>query len=186
MSNIWFSSDQHFYHKNILKFQPHTRMGLTDLDEMNEIIIENHNGVVKPEDTIFYVGDFSFGDAKQTRNIIRRLNGNKILILGNHDHVIEDNRDIQLMFSSVHTEYTLKIDKKTSVFMHHFPFHIWEKAHYGTFHVHGHCHGGLKQENMRRLDIGIDNRPEGDMMPWSWDEVYATIKDKAFKIHHGD
>lgn len=186
MNNVWWSSDQHYYHKNILKFQPHTRNNISDVEEMNEVLIANHNSVVNPTDTVFYLGDFSFGGPKETREIIRRLNGNKILILGNHDKVIEDNRDIQLMFNSVHTEYTLKIDKKTSLFMHHFPFHIWNKAHYGVFHLHGHVHGSLKQEDMRRLDIGVDNRPLGDMMPWSWDEVYDTLKDKSYRIHHGD
>ncbi len=207
MSNIFFTSDQHYYHKNILKFQPHTRGVATEIaqvnqmedddpakdrimtdlvQEMNEKLIKNHNSVVGSNDTVYYIGDFSFGGAKETREIIRRLNGNKIMILGNHDKVIESNQDIQKMFSSVHSEYTLKIDKKTSVFMHHFPFHIWNKAHHGMFHLHGHCHGGIPQEDMRRLDIGVDNRPNSDMMPFSWDEVYQTLKNKSYMIHHSD
>ncbi len=80
--NIWFTSDLHFGHKNILQFEKEHRPFST-LEEMHEVLIQNWNSVVKPKDKIYVLGDFAFG--KHNIPIARRLNGHKRLILGNHD-----------------------------------------------------------------------------------------------------
>lgn len=77
-------SDLHFSHKNILKFNPETRQ-FRDVDHMNESIISEWNTKVKPDDTIYHLGDFAFAGNTKKREILDQLNGKKIFILGNHD-----------------------------------------------------------------------------------------------------
>ena len=81
MQKTLITSDWHFNHKNILKYQPN-RPGKT-IEEMNSALIKHWNETVKPEDTIYHLGDFTFH--KDPKEFIDQLNGNKIFILGNHD-----------------------------------------------------------------------------------------------------
>lgn len=79
----WFISDTHFGHKNILEYQKNNRP-FSSLNEMHEVMIERWNGVVKPKDNVWHLGDVAFG--KANLDILARLNGVKRLIMGNHDH----------------------------------------------------------------------------------------------------
>lgn len=81
--SIWLTSDCHFNHQNIVKFEPISRP--YTVEEMNEVIINNWNSVVKPEDTIYVLGDFFMGQLTGIEPILSRLNGKIILIRGNHD-----------------------------------------------------------------------------------------------------
>ncbi len=82
MNSIWFTSDHHFGHKNIIEFEK-TFRPFNNLEEMHECLIERWNKVVKPNDTVFHLGDFCFG--KGYIKIAGKLNGKKRLIMGNHD-----------------------------------------------------------------------------------------------------
>lgn len=75
----WFTSDSHHFHSNILNYcdRPYDT-----IEEMDEDLIRRWNGVVKEDDTVFHLGDFCFGDIKKYTS---RLNGNIILVKGNHD-----------------------------------------------------------------------------------------------------
>ena len=84
MSKIWITSDTHFNHTNILKYESETRPFGT-VEEMNEIIISNWNDVVAKEDTVYVLGDFFMGKLDEIVPIYERLNGKIILIRGNHD-----------------------------------------------------------------------------------------------------
>lgn len=81
---IYLTSDTHFNHINIVKYEPKSRP-FKIVEEMNEKIIENWNAVVGPEDEIYVVGDFFMGTLEGIEPIIRRLNGKIHLIRGNHD-----------------------------------------------------------------------------------------------------
>lgn len=81
---IYLTSDLHFNHANILKYEPVSRPFAT-IPDMNEAIIANWNSVVKPEDTVYVLGDLSMGEVKNAVELIKRLNGKIILIRGNHD-----------------------------------------------------------------------------------------------------
>lgn len=93
---IFFTSDLHFYHGNIMKYCPKFR-AFNDVSEMNERLIELWNAVVKPEDTVYDLGDFAFcNKLKDLKSIARRLNGSHVLILGNHDTLISQNKEALL------------------------------------------------------------------------------------------
>src|SRR5687767_6005129 len=81
--NTFFTSDTHWGHKNIIKFcsRPYA-----SVEEMDEAMITNWNDRVRPGDTVYHLGDFTFYRREdQQRRIIDSLNGNIKLILGNHD-----------------------------------------------------------------------------------------------------
>lgn len=81
-SDVWVISDTHFSHKNIIDY---TKRPFDDTEEMDNVIIQNWNKLVKPNDLIFHLGDVFFGGAERSKYIAGRLNGRKILIRGNHD-----------------------------------------------------------------------------------------------------
>ena len=92
--DIWVISDTHFDHANILTFsdregRPTRGDRFTDVEDMNEQMIANWNSVVKPGDKVYHLGDVLFGTRKQEwmdKNF-PRLNGQKRLIVGNHDNI---------------------------------------------------------------------------------------------------
>lgn len=81
---IYFTSDCHFNHKNILAYEPESRP-FASIEEMNEAIIANWNGVVTNEDEVWVLGDFFMGQTTAIESILDRLNGKIHLVRGNHD-----------------------------------------------------------------------------------------------------
>src|SRR6478735_753357 len=78
----WFTSDQHFNHENIIKF---CARPFDNVEHMNEELIKRHNEVVEPDDTVIMLGDYGMGNIEKTLATVKRLNGNKVLLPGNHD-----------------------------------------------------------------------------------------------------
>lgn len=83
---LWFTSDTHFLHENIINFcdRPYK-----DTSHMSEGIIDIWNKYVKPDDIVYHLGDYAFkafSKKDEIREITSRLNGFKILVLGNHDY----------------------------------------------------------------------------------------------------
>ena len=79
---IWFTSDTHFGHKNIIKF---SERPFSDVEEMDEVMIRRWNEVVGKDDTVYHLGDFAFLSTGKLRQLISRLNGKICLVNGNHD-----------------------------------------------------------------------------------------------------
>ena len=103
---IYFTSDTHFNHRNILSFCPGRRMllpyNLMDLPwqelvesqsaikSMNEALIEKWNDAVRPGDTVYHLGDFAMGPRDLIPSVLERLNGTIIMVAGNHDNKRDD------------------------------------------------------------------------------------------------
>lgn len=83
----WFTSDTHFGHARIIELS-NRRFG--SVDEMNEALVDNWNSVVKPEDTVYHLGDFNLGKFDESIEYAGLLNGHKILVTGNHDRLFVD------------------------------------------------------------------------------------------------
>lgn len=75
----------HFHHQNIIKYCPESRGHLSSVEEMNEVLIQNWNSVVKDTDAVICLGDFAFANVHKTTEVFNRLKGIKFLIRGNHD-----------------------------------------------------------------------------------------------------
>ena len=181
MTNIFFASDHHFYHKRIREFSPKTRRG-ESVEEMNELLIQAHNSIVKQNDLVYFLGDFSFGNAEQTKRIAMRLNGQKHLILGNHDDIIRRTKEIQELFVTVQDYKDTSIEK-IKISMFHFPIAEFNQQHRGAYHFHGHTHGSYSHAG-RGFDVGIDNRPDDLMQPWVWEDLKRIVKKKPILSHH--
>lgn len=191
MSNIFFTSDTHWGHANIIKY---CGRPFKSIAEMDDTLIKNWNHVVKPGDTVYHLGDFAFyKDQKQTRNVIRALNGNIVLIRGNHDKYLEP--ETLQAFGSVHPYYELKVHDKDSsrgkqmIILLHFAMRVWDKSHHGSWHLYGHSHGTLKDKNYDNnslsFDVGTDCH---GFTPISYDRVKQIMKTRNFKPidHHGE
>ena len=79
---IFLTSDNHFWHKNILEYEDRP---FGSVGEMNEAMVSNWNDRVRPQDVIVHLGDFSLGNSAQTKDIMSRLNGTKPIIMGSLD-----------------------------------------------------------------------------------------------------
>lgn len=184
--NIWFTSDPHYFHVNIKKYCPN-RPG-KDVEEMVEILIKNYNDRVAPGDTVYFLGDIMFGRDKEAgmNNVFPRLNGQKFLLRGNHDHFAKKPW-FSRHFEWVKDKYFLRVDHQLIV-LQHFPELIWEESHRGSWMLHGHCHGGVDEINRKttRLDVGVDAE-FSNYYPLSFEDVRKIMSEKKyFPIdHHG-
>lgn len=85
---IYFSSDQHFWHANVIKY---CNRPYSSVEEMNEALVRNWNAVVQPDDDVYVLGDFSFA-LRSVELYSNRLLGNKKLVPGNHDPICSLNK----------------------------------------------------------------------------------------------
>jgi Predicted phosphoesterase or phosphohydrolase len=83
-NRIWITSDTHFHHKNILVYEAKNRP-FANRDEMDAELVKRWNERVRDTDVVIHLGDFAFAGASFINDIAHRLNGRKILLLGNHD-----------------------------------------------------------------------------------------------------
>ena len=172
--NVWITSDTHYNHANICRGTTSWRKpdgsipiketrDFSNLDLMNDTIVNNINQYVKEDDILIHLGDWSFGGFESIRKFRDRIVCKNIhLIFGNHDHHIENNKDnVQELFLSVSHYNTLKIGKREIQLMH-YPIDSWNNLRKGAMHIHGHCHlpNNRRLGKGRRIDAGIDGHLE--------------------------
>jgi calcineurin-like phosphoesterase family protein len=178
MSKIWFTSDQHFGHDNIIKY---CNRPFSSVDEMNRILIQNYNSVVNFDDTVYFIGDVGFMQVDQLLAILSRLNGNKILIFGNHDKVIRGAYGaFSKVFGSMHEYLEVKADKQKFILCH-YPMLSWNGSGRGNIMLHGHCHGTANYghiKDMKILDVGVDCH---NYFPVSQDDVLRTMNKRKLE-----
>ena len=156
MSKIFVTSDTHFYHTNILKYE---NRPFKDINDMNNKMIESWNETVSNKDEVYILGDFSFGNEEETIKLLNKLNGKKYLINGNHDYVVK-NKDVRDKFEWVKDYFVLKHNKMKFV-MFHYPIQVWDCRHHGSIHLYGHIHSNLGNHSMEydipnSYNVGVD------------------------------
>ncbi len=180
---IWFTSDTHFGHNNIIKF---CKRPWKKAEEMDEALIELWNSVVKHDDIVFHLGDFAFATNGRWKELIDRLNGHIHLILGNHDVVRWPGDKIMELFECVSHQMILKIDGRT-VYLNHYPYlcfgGTWREPKSAVYQLFGHVHsnpncGGMDTDRLVNLfpyqyDVGVDNN---NYTPISWQQVQEIIQ----------
>jgi calcineurin-like phosphoesterase family protein len=177
----WITSDLHFGHTNIMKFCPETRGHFRDVQHMNEEMVRMWNEKVQPGDTVYILGDVAFCSASDAARILQRLNGDKILIEGNHDRKAIKDVSFQKCFKEIHKYLDINYNGHKIV-MSHFPFLEWDQMHRGSLHFFGHLHGNKTgQEHFRCKDVGMDAT---GAVVITLDAAVNAIKDNQIKSHH--
>lgn len=173
--NTWFTSDYHLGHSNIIKY---CNRPFKDVHHMDEMIIRHHNERIKPEDTVFFLGDFCFRNTKggkegegglnKADDYISRLNGHFVFIRGNHDNNNSLNTKIKSMVIDIAGQ---------DIFLVHNPADF--NSNY-KLNIVGHVHEKwkmkiFKPENVTVVNVGVDI---WNFYPISIQEVLAFINKK--------
>lgn len=132
----YFISDLHFNHNNIIKL---CNREFKNYTEMNASIIKRWNQKITPNDEVFIIGDLSFGDGEMANTVLRKLNGEKILIIGNHDRFLRDYKFDKSLLKGFGNYMEIKEDNKNIV-MFHYPIIEWNGFYRDSIHLYGHIH----------------------------------------------
>ena len=161
MSEIWFTSDTHFGHKNILEYEKEARPFDT-VEEMNNAIITNWNKTVGKKDTVFHLGDFAFG--RSSIGIAGQLNGRKKLIMGNHD-------TYSCHIYLAHFERLFGCYYWRRCILTHIPVHPEHLGSRFFLNAHGHMHSKVVKTGVH---YAVEEKAFGEMV-WVSDQNYFNV-----------
>lgn len=133
---IYYTSDLHFGHQNVIKFD---NRPFDDIDEMDRTIIECWNSKVTNADTVYIIGDFAFKNEKPEEWYLEQLKGKLHLIIGNHDGKLLENPIAMARFESVEKMKHV-VDGNKQISLCHFPLAEWNGFYKGRYHIFGHIH----------------------------------------------
>jgi calcineurin-like phosphoesterase family protein len=148
MRQIWFTSDTHFGHANIIKY---CNRPYENVQEMDETLISNWNKVVKEDDIVYHLGDFCLGSVE---HYLVRLKGHITILKGDHDR----------QWVGLHRDSILRIEppelideygNDRMIVLCHYAMRSWYKSHYASWHLFGHHHGKLPPYGLS-FDVGVD------------------------------
>lgn len=167
MSNVWFTSDHHFGHAGVIRMSSRP---FVDVNEMDEVLIANFNGVVRPNDIVWHLGDLWYKSPKPPGSYFSRLNGTKHLVVGNHDGA----RTRELDWASVQETAQIAVGGVRLV-MGHYPWLEWPGYWKQSVHLFGHVHNNRPGVG-RSCDVGVD---AWSFRPVSLDEILQRIGDRV-------
>lgn len=200
MGNIFFTSDTHFGHKRIIELCDRP---FDDITHMNEMLVYNWNSVVSVEDTVYHLGDVALGPIEDSLKYISRLNGNKILIVGNHDRMFPpmaknrpekiaewERRYIDAGFVTIVPDEEARVFADGIAFeLSHFPYsgdshgeeryREFRKIDNGRALIHGHTHQNkrfsLSKNGTPQVHVGVD---AWAFTPVSLAQVVETLEEE--------
>lgn len=181
---IYFTSDLHFGHKNIIKY---CNRPFKDVEDMNSKLIANWNSVVDHKDTVYILGDFAFMPKDAAAAVFSSLYGHKAIVPGNHDS--RDNlkaySQYGIVLDMLHEMDVVVEDEKIHFVLCHYAMRVWNKSHHGAIHLYGHSHGSLPEDpHSLSCDVGVDS---WDYKPVSMDDILVKMYKKKYLPvdHHG-
>lgn len=180
---IYYTADLHFGHENVLKFDGRP---FETIEEHDNFLIERWNETVRPEDQVYILGDFCMRAKKSPLEYLRKLNGRKYLIKGNHDSGLLKDPEVVKEFEWIEKMYFVK-DGDYRIVLCHFPIAEWNKYNTGSWHIYGHIHNkrGRAFEYMRKeeraLNAGI---MINHYVPVTMEQLIAN--NRAFKEQEPD
>jgi calcineurin-like phosphoesterase family protein len=181
---IYFTSDTHYSHKNIIKY---TNRPFSSVEEMDEQMRLRWNSVVTDDDIVYHLGDFAFHqDQNETVELINSLKGKEIhLILGNHDKKMKEY--VKNKFTSCSSYLEIKVQdpevdneqKEQFIVLCHYAFRTWNRSYHGSWNLYGHSHGNLPDDSTARsLDVGVDC---WNFTPVSYEQLKERMKLKNYR-----
>ena len=214
---IFFTSDHHFSHSNIVKYQMRPflndyerevmenskkfdasdddkdqarrlKISKETIERHDNALIEKWNAKVPKDGIVYHLGDFCM-DRHKIEKILKQLNGHIFLIKGNHDKkdLLVETKNY---FHWIKDYYEIKVNDsdasrgKQNIILCHYAFRVWNKSHYGSWHLYGHSHGSLPDDpNSLSIDVGVDVH---NYEPISYEEVKQFMNNKKYKPidHH--
>lgn len=180
-ANIYFTSDQHLGHANIIK---HCKRPYSSVGEMDYALIEGWNAAVGPKDVVYQLGDFTIRGKRQAQEYFSKLNGKIHVLPGDHDKRWMPK---QLGESEYHSASDLSVvilppihilkiemgkEKPLATVLCHYSLRTWPLRHYSSIHLYGHSHGRLPGEGMS-MDVGVD---AAGISPLSLADVLKRLK----------
>jgi calcineurin-like phosphoesterase family protein len=154
-------------------------------------LIRRINSYVKPGDDLYILGDVALSKPAHAIECVRQLNGQKFLVAGNHDKSLLRKQEFRDLFAWVKDLYTVTIadpdagQGKQRIVLCHYAMRVWDRSHYGTWHLYGHSHGTLPEDpHTLSLDVGLD---ANSYLPWSYHMLkgYLSTRRWAPVDHHG-
>lgn len=161
-NKIWFISDPHFGHSNIIKYE---KRPFADKYEMDKVLIDNWNKRIKNGHEVYVLGDISFYGKDRTTEIVQSLNGKKILIQGNHD----------TKSPRYYRECGFEESIRTPIIFNKF-FILSHEPQYMNkesvfFNIHGHTHSNFKQDEYH-YNVCVENH---DYKPILFESIIKAI-----------
>lgn len=182
-SHVFFTSDTHFSHKNIIRFCDRP---FKTTEEMDEMMIEAWNNKVGPDDVVFHLGDFCWGGSENWNRVLDRLDGHIHLIVGNHD-VKNIRQGFMKHFDSICFQRQIVVEGR-HIYLNHYPLLTWGGLYrddqdkvwqlFGHVHSRERYNGGADSFRLQyllpqQMDVGVDSTE--DFAPYSWKEVKEFI-----------
>jgi len=160
---ILYTSDLHFSDEKILRVCDRP---FDSVDAMNQALIQNWNGKISDMDTVYILGDIfpcAGSDESVIINLVRKLNGKKVLVVGNHDEEYLQALEYSKLFESIkHIAFVTDSDKE--IVLCHYPLMSWRNDENNSIHLYGHLHNkDLPEvrkyyEGKSAYNVGLDVR----------------------------
>ncbi|MBY0526230.1 MAG: metallophosphoesterase family protein [Gemmataceae bacterium] len=210
MNRIFFTSDTHFGHANIIKYcdrpflcdderQRLARDGTLRISEdavarMDAALIDGINSLVGERDVLWHLGDWAMAGKSGYQDSCRRYRDRIVcrtvnIVWGNHDR-----RSIRDLFNEAHEQVELSLEGQRIV-LNHYAMAVWNRSHRGSWQFYGHSHGGAEAwmdahlPGRRSMDVGVDHAFAvlGTFRPWSFEELQARLSSQRGCAidHHG-
>jgi calcineurin-like phosphoesterase family protein len=202
MSKVFFSSDQHWGHGNIVKYckrlqfcseaekeailkldaitdkqekhqaQRELRISPETVDRMNEAMINNWNALVSPQDTVYLLGDLCF-PKQDWQKWLDRLHGNIFWLRGNHDAKISGRNYPSFMEINIEGQ---------EITLCHYSMRVWKNSCHGAWCLFGHSHNTLPPYGLS-MDVGVDCN---DFKPFSFEEIKTIMTERLRTLSRCD
>lgn len=178
MPAVFLISDTHFGHeKTCTTFKRADGSPLRpfrNAEEMDEQFVKNWNEKVRPSDKVYHLGDVVIN--RKSLNILRRLNGDKVLIKGNHD--IFKLSDYTEHFRDIRGYHVMN-----GMILSHVPIHIQQLARFGC-NIHGHLHSNRVMLNGKDIDPNYFNVSVEciDFAPILFEDLIKKIKEQGGQV----
>jgi len=140
----FLTADEHYGHANIINY---SKRPFNSTEEMDAVLIENNNRVVKDTDTVYHLGDFTLRGTKEAKNYIKKLKGNHIFLRGSHDYWAEKENLPYIIEVELYNKY---------IVLCHYAMKSWPRSFHGSLHAYGHSHGKMERYNEHAYDVGVD------------------------------
>lgn len=183
MPSVFLTSDTHFGHAGVCRFMQNDGVTKlrpwTDPDEMDEEMVKRWNETVKPTDKVYHLGDVVIN--RKALKIMHRLNGDKVLIRGNHDIFKDD--DYREHFRELRAYHVMN-----GMILSHIPLHPESLGRFGV-NIHGHTHSNrVMTWHPTKQHPVVDPRyhcvcvEQTDFRPILFEDVIQKIKDEGGSV----